>query len=42
MGDEILTPTWQTWEEFDTEYDAYKKRLDASGVASVGVFFFRR
>jgi hypothetical protein len=39
MSTDILTPDWATWEKFDTEYDAYKQRLDASGVASVGVFF---
>ena len=39
MGTEILNPTWATWSAFDTEYDAWKQRVDASGVASIGVFF---
>ena len=39
MSTEILTPTWSTWDAFDTEYDAWKQRLDASGIASVGPFF---
>lgn len=39
MGTEILTPTWQTWDDFDTEYDVWKQRVDASGIASIGPFF---
>ncbi len=39
MGDEILTPTWNSWQAFDTDYDAWKTRIDASGIASVGDFF---
>lgn len=39
MGNEILTPKWRTWDDFDTEYDAWKQRVDASGIASIGPFF---
>jgi len=39
MGTEILTPTWADWDSFDDDYDAWKQRLDASGIASVGPFF---
>ena len=39
MGDEILTPTWSNWEAFDTEYNVWMGRIDASGVASIGDFF---
>jgi len=39
MSTEILVPDWATWDDFDTEYDAWKQRLDASGIASVGPFF---
>jgi hypothetical protein len=39
VGTEILVPKWATWSAFDTEYDAWKQRVDASGVASIGVFF---
>lgn len=39
MGDEILVPDWDSWDSFDTEYDRWKQRLDASGIASVGPFF---
>jgi hypothetical protein len=36
---DILTPDWATWDDFDTEYDAWKQRVDASGIASIGPFF---
>lgn len=39
MGYEVLTPSWSSWDDFDTEYDAYKQRVDASGIASIGPFF---
>jgi len=39
MGDEILVPDWDSWDSFDTEYDRWKQRLNASGIASVGPFF---
>lgn len=39
MGDEILQPTWATWDAFDTEYNAWKTRMEASGIASIGPFF---
>ncbi len=39
MGDEILQPTWATWRLFDTEYGVWLRRIDASGIASVGDFF---
>jgi hypothetical protein len=39
VGDEILTPTWSNWKAFHTEYNAWKTRIDASGIASIGAFF---
>ena len=39
MGDEILTPTWSSWDAFHTEYNVWMRRIDASGVASIGDFF---
>lgn len=36
---EILQRTWETWDDFEEEWYAYRKRLDASGIASVGPFF---
>jgi hypothetical protein len=39
MGTETVVPTWATWDDFDTEYDAWKQRMDASGIASIGPFF---
>ena len=36
--DEILSPTWSTWDEFDTEYIAWRKDYEAS-PASAGKFF---
>ena len=35
---EILTKTWETWEEFDTEYDAWRRSYEASPSAA-GQFF---
>jgi hypothetical protein len=39
VGTEILVPTWATWKLFDDEFDNWKQRRDASGIASVGPFF---
>ena len=39
MGDEILKPSWENWDAFDTEYDVWKNRVCASGIASIGAFF---
>ena len=39
MGDEILTPTWSNWDAFHIEYNVWKGRIDASGIASIGAFF---
>jgi hypothetical protein len=38
VGNEILTPTWATWDAFHTEYDAWVKDYMAS-PASAGQFF---
>jgi hypothetical protein len=36
---EILQRTWETWDDFEEEWYAWRKRLDASGIASIGPFF---
>lgn len=39
MSDEILKPDWDSWDSFYDEWYAWRKRLDASGIASIGPFF---
>jgi hypothetical protein len=39
VGDEILTPTWSNWEAFNSEYSTWVRKVDASGIASIGAFF---
>lgn len=38
MGEEILTPTWATWDDFHAEYIPWRKDYEAS-PASAGKFF---
>lgn len=38
MGEEILTPTWATWDDFYTEYNTWRRRYEAS-PATAGKFF---